>query len=281
MSSLADFPELVGFFSYSRDDDKAFRRSLSTLREAVGSELAARLGRSEKNFRLWQDQEAIAWGDLWESEITKAIEQSAFFIPIITPRAVASKNCKFEFDFFLARQSALGRDDLVFPIFICPFRTWRRSRNGATIRCCRSSESANIRTGKVFAIYPVGRGSLKRQSISFVGRSLQSCASLGSRRRNAAVWRRKRGGARRKRSALGKKLRPRGRPTRRRRSDDERKRTRDVDRPVSWAGRSRLSDKKARQKRDRTTRSDVVKMPKRRCGPRTRKECQSRSKGRR
>ena len=120
MSSLADFPELVGFFSYSRDDDKAFRRSLSTLREAVGSELAARLGRSEKNFRLWQDQEAIAWGDLWESEITKAIEQSAFFIPIITPRAVASKNCKFEFNSFLARQSALGRDDLVFPILYLP-----------------------------------------------------------------------------------------------------------------------------------------------------------------
>jgi hypothetical protein len=39
-----------------------------------------------------------------------------FFIPIVTPRAVASKHCKFEFESFLARERALGRNDLVFPI---------------------------------------------------------------------------------------------------------------------------------------------------------------------
>ena len=31
MSSLAELPEVVGFFSYSRDDDEAFRGSLSAL----------------------------------------------------------------------------------------------------------------------------------------------------------------------------------------------------------------------------------------------------------
>jgi hypothetical protein len=51
-------------------------------------ELSAQLGRSKRNFHLWQDQAAIAPGKLWELEIKKAIDQSVFFIPIVTPRAV-------------------------------------------------------------------------------------------------------------------------------------------------------------------------------------------------
>ncbi len=116
MASLAQLPELVGFFSYSREDDEAFRGSLSALRDAIQRELSAQLGRTRRNFRLWQDQEAIAPGKMWESQITKAVEQSVFFIPIVTPRAVGSDYCKFEFASFVARERALGRGDLVFPI---------------------------------------------------------------------------------------------------------------------------------------------------------------------
>jgi hypothetical protein len=47
---------------------------------------------------------------------SRSTVESAFFIPIVTPRAVASKHCKFEFESFLARERALGRDDLIFPI---------------------------------------------------------------------------------------------------------------------------------------------------------------------
>jgi hypothetical protein len=117
VGSLAELPNLVGFFSYSREDDEDSGEKLSALRDAIGRELAQQLGRSKrKDFRLWQDQVAIEAGDDWESEIAKAIGQSAFFIPIVTPRAVASKHCKFEFESFLARERALGRDDLIFPI---------------------------------------------------------------------------------------------------------------------------------------------------------------------
>jgi len=116
MPSLADLPEVIGFFSYSREDDEAFKGALSGLRGAIQSELGARLGRSRTNFRLWQDREAIAPGKLWESEIKAAIEHAVFFIPIITPRGVNSRYCKFEFDTFLARQQALGRTDLVFAL---------------------------------------------------------------------------------------------------------------------------------------------------------------------
>jgi hypothetical protein len=116
MSSLADLPELVGFFSYSREDDQSSGEMLSALRDAIQRELSAQLGRSKGTFRLWQDQVAIAPGQLWESQIKTAINQAVFFIPIVTPRAVNSHHCKFEFEAFLAREHLLGRIDLVFPL---------------------------------------------------------------------------------------------------------------------------------------------------------------------
>jgi hypothetical protein len=116
MSSLADLPEVVGFFSYSREDDEAFAGTLSALRDGIQRELSAQLGRSKTTFRLWQDQAAIAPGQQWESEIKTAVEQALFFIPVVTPRAINSHHCKFEFEAFLARERALGRADLVFPL---------------------------------------------------------------------------------------------------------------------------------------------------------------------
>jgi uncharacterized membrane protein YeaQ/YmgE (transglycosylase-associated protein family) len=113
MSSLVELPELVGFFSYSRQDDEHSEGALSRLRTRIQRELRLQLGR---DFRLWQDTAAIPNGALWEDEIKRAIAESAFFIPIVTPSAVGSTHCRFEFEAFLERESALGRNDLVFRI---------------------------------------------------------------------------------------------------------------------------------------------------------------------
>jgi hypothetical protein len=120
MPSLIDIPELVGFFSYSRDDDQGSRGALSALRDAIQTELSAQLGRTRTDFRLWQDKSAISLGTLWEKQISQGINQAVFFIPIITPRALRSQHCAYEFQAFLARESELGRDDLVFPILYIP-----------------------------------------------------------------------------------------------------------------------------------------------------------------
>src|SRR5580700_2602122 len=116
MPSLADLPEIIGFFSYSRDDDEDSHNALSTIRALVQNELRARLGRSRQSLRLWQDQEAIAPGAMWESQINAAVQQSVFFIPIITPRVINSQYCGLEFKRFLDPDKELRRDDLVFPI---------------------------------------------------------------------------------------------------------------------------------------------------------------------
>lgn len=120
MSTLAELSEIVGFFSYSREDDEAYKGRLSALRESIQQELGAQLGRSKTTFRLWQDKAAIAPGQLWESEINAAVTQSAFFIPIVTPRMINSRYCQFEFDAFLAREKILARSDLIFPILYVP-----------------------------------------------------------------------------------------------------------------------------------------------------------------
>jgi hypothetical protein len=116
MASLAELNELIGFFSYARDDDTDFKGALSALRERIRKELRGQLGRSAPTFKLWQDTLAIPHGALWEKEINQAVAQSVFFIPIITPSALNSSFCREEFDRFLEREAALGRDDLIFPI---------------------------------------------------------------------------------------------------------------------------------------------------------------------
>ena len=113
MPSLAELPDLKGFFSYSRRDDEHSQGSLSRLRAQIFNELRLQLG---LNFKLWQDTEAIPEGTEWEGEITRAISESVFFIPIVTPSSVTSIHCRNEFEAFLDRERKLGRKNLVFPL---------------------------------------------------------------------------------------------------------------------------------------------------------------------
>jgi hypothetical protein len=113
MPSLAELPNLTGFFSYSRRDDEHSQGSLSRLRAQIYNELRLQLG---LNFKLWQDTVAIPEGTEWEGEIKQAISDSVFFIPIVTPSSVASPYCRMEFEAFLAREETLGRKNLVFPL---------------------------------------------------------------------------------------------------------------------------------------------------------------------
>ena len=49
MASLADAPDLVGFFSYSREDDEGSGGRLSKLRERIQEELRGQLGRTKRD----------------------------------------------------------------------------------------------------------------------------------------------------------------------------------------------------------------------------------------
>ena len=106
-------PELVGFWSYARNDDAHSDGQLSQLRAIVGKAIALQYG---GDITLWQDIAAIPYGADWAATIERTIGQTTFFVPIITPRFLKSENCHSEFMAFRRRMAALGRDDLIFPI---------------------------------------------------------------------------------------------------------------------------------------------------------------------
>jgi TIR domain len=144
MASLAEPPGLVGFFSYSRSDDEHSGLALSQLRGRIYNELRLQLGR---RVRLWQDTAAIPHGTLWEQEIRRAINESSFFIPIVTPSAVSSPQCKFEFEAFLKRESELLRNDLVFPYCIFVFLLSWTNNVGTMMSCWTPFTRVNTLTG--------------------------------------------------------------------------------------------------------------------------------------
>ncbi len=116
MMSLADLPNLIGFFSYSREDDQGDDGAITALADRIYRELRAQLGRTSQNFKLWRDKDALAAGEHWKLKLKQAVAKSAFFMQMVSPTAVKSPYCRFELDSFMEREQELGRDDLVFPI---------------------------------------------------------------------------------------------------------------------------------------------------------------------
>jgi formylglycine-generating enzyme required for sulfatase activity len=103
----------IGFWSYARLDEQQTGGHLSQLRAIVGNEIGLQYGDA---VTLWQDLEAIPYGADWAGEIERAIAQTTFYIPIVTPRFLKSQNCLDEFRSYRRRMIALGRDDLIFPV---------------------------------------------------------------------------------------------------------------------------------------------------------------------
>jgi hypothetical protein len=116
MASLAQLPNVVGFFSYSRNDDEGDDGAVLALANRIYRELRTQLGRTNENFKLWRDKDALAAGEHWKEKLKEAVSESVFFIQMVTPSAVNSHFCRFEFESFIEREKELGRTDLVFPI---------------------------------------------------------------------------------------------------------------------------------------------------------------------
>jgi TPR repeat protein len=95
----------VGFWSYSRRDDEFSRGRLSQLRSLLLAELQTQYGRD--GIQLFQDVSTIPHGADWERITTGAIDQSTFFIPIVTPFYMQSRWCARETKMFEAREEAI------------------------------------------------------------------------------------------------------------------------------------------------------------------------------
>jgi sulfatase modifying factor 1 len=104
----------TGFWSYTSSDDTASRGRLSQLRRLLADELQLKIGRTPK-VHIFQDVAAIPHGTDWLKEIHRALGDSSFLIPIVTPAFLQSEMCCAEVARFRQREMELGRDDLIFP----------------------------------------------------------------------------------------------------------------------------------------------------------------------
>lgn len=106
----------AAFMSYARRDDDLDDGFLSKLRQRLSAQVQAQTG---NEFSIFQDLDT-KWGQNWESQIDRALDSAIFLIPIITPSFLASKQCRREVLRFIDRETQLGVDDLILPIYYRP-----------------------------------------------------------------------------------------------------------------------------------------------------------------
>lgn len=109
----------IGFMSYSRFNDEHDHGRLTGFRKRLSGEVEVHTG---ERFDIFQDRNDIEWGHHWPSRIDNCLDHGTFLFPIITPSFFKSEACREELERFLARESRLGRDDLIFPLYYvtCP-----------------------------------------------------------------------------------------------------------------------------------------------------------------
>lgn len=106
-------PDIAGFWSYVHADDENDGGAIVRLANRVIDEYALLSGES---LRLFVDRD-LEWGDEWKRRIDEALQDTTFFIPIITPRYFKSDECRRELIKFKTASEEFGVEQLLLPIY--------------------------------------------------------------------------------------------------------------------------------------------------------------------
>jgi parallel beta-helix repeat protein len=104
----------AAFMSYVRFDDAHEDGQLSAFRERLAGEIRIQTGRE---FPIFQDRNDIAWGQSWQQRIDETLDAVTLLLVIITPGLFRSPACRAEVARFVERERALGRQDLILPVY--------------------------------------------------------------------------------------------------------------------------------------------------------------------
>jgi len=104
----------AAFMTYVRFDDQHDDGQLTRLRQLISAEVETQTG---GEFAIFQDRNDIAWGQNWRRRIEDALDETTLLLVIVTPGLFRSPACRDEVARFLERERALGRDDLIVPIY--------------------------------------------------------------------------------------------------------------------------------------------------------------------
>jgi F-box protein 11 len=104
----------AAFMSYVRFNDQHDDGQLTQFRDRLATEVRAQTG---GEFAIFQDRNDIAWGQHWQQRIDEALDAVTLLLVIITPSLFRSPACRDEITRFLERERALGRADLILPVY--------------------------------------------------------------------------------------------------------------------------------------------------------------------
>lgn len=118
---------IVAFFSYARHDDGATNGLLSRIRRKLETEVRAFVGDDE--LEVFQDTDDIEPGDLWEKKLRDAIDESAFFIPVLTPYYFNRPSCRRELEAWLTNYRTPNLRKRILPMGFVPLT--KKTGNGS------------------------------------------------------------------------------------------------------------------------------------------------------
>lgn len=102
------------FLSYTRFDDQNDGGAISEFRRRLANAVRAVTG---ETFEIFQDVDGIGLGEHWPGKLDEMLEETRFFMPILTPSFFRSQACRDELEKFLRAEHDRGRNDLVLPIY--------------------------------------------------------------------------------------------------------------------------------------------------------------------
>ena len=122
----------VAFMSYAHHDDG--ERRLTKFRDRLAGELRSQSG---VEMEIFMDSDAIKLGEQWRERLAEGLAASTFLLPIVTPSFLTSPYCRDELETFLGHERALGRNDLILPVYYIDCESFLTSANEAAAETLR------------------------------------------------------------------------------------------------------------------------------------------------
>ena len=102
-----------GFWSYVHRDNEQGGERILRLAERIKDEFSLITG---EDLELFVDRDSLVWGDQWRMRVNLALQETTFFIPIVTPRYFTSDECRKELIKFITYARSLDATELLLPI---------------------------------------------------------------------------------------------------------------------------------------------------------------------
>jgi hypothetical protein len=109
-----DTEAAAAFWSYTHKDDEGEDGRIVQLAHDVSAQYGMLTG---GELTLFLDKDKLEWGDELRSRIDRALAETTFFIPFITPRYFLSEECRRELIAFSQGAKRLNVEALLLPIY--------------------------------------------------------------------------------------------------------------------------------------------------------------------